>query len=998
VTCSDEVGNALTNVTTFTVEAPPVIDLNYPITGLRTTQLSLDFNYTPIDYFGFENCTIVINGANNQSDSTVAANVPNYFTVGGLTEGDYNWTVWCIDADPDLNYGIAENETFSIDLTGPLITLLAPDDLGIFNGANITFNWTATDYAGTQVNCSLSVSNQTNGPLITPNATYLSGTPISTTIDGLSDGPHYWNVTCFDDLGNGQISVTRSFIINQPDLYLDDTRIAFNDSNPAEFGSVNITANVSNIGGLDAANANVTFWDGNPLFGGTYIGSARGTVPVNGSRVFSTVWTITEGYHTVYVSADPDDLIAELNETNNNATRNLSIVKAVITVPSNGTITNDTTPQISFNVTDFTSGNLTYRVFRNGAFTGLIGNSTAGTNTSVNLSVLPDGLHILIVQATDILGRSRNSTPVALRVDTTRPNVTFHTPNASWYSVPNVTINFSITDDNSVNISYQVFIDDAPYATNTTFNATPTLQLLSGLAEGRHLIVIQAADELGNLGNSSALVLYIDLTPPLPNITTPNATWFNSSTPNITFVITDNMDPSLNWTIYADGSYSVNGTAVNGTNASALVAALGDGAHSIILQATDQVNNSANTTPITIFVDTNAPIVTLLAPLNDTNLSSTSTVLNFTVTDNLAATLACTVYLDGQPVSNATVASGGYAEYAASDLASGPHTWYAACRDNASNTGLSALWSFFINLPDLAITAGNITLSNSTPIENQTITVTANVTNIGLLNATQNITVQFWNGAPGIGTLLLSTNISGLAVNESALRNTTVTVPIGLTSIYVVVDPPLATNGSISELNESNNIAVRTVWVGHFEVFAGSPERSLEIADQDVIRAFSWNVTNVTGSNLFVADTDSAITFTQLQGIGRTAANGSASGDFEEIDVQLGSTNLNDSVNASFTQSGSPISIMDATMFKRRVTSIPIVNSTNSSSFSTGILWDMADGGTEYDGSQDLVFFTIMNASQTGLFGTYDYEIRVPATLRDYIPGGGTVTFYTELR
>ena len=70
----------------------------------------------------------------------------------------------------------------------------------------------------------------------------------------------------------------------------------------------------------------------------------------------------------------------------------------------------------------------------------------------------------------------------------------------------------------------------------------------------------------------------------------------------------------------------------------------------------------------------------------------------------------------------------------------------------------------------------------------------------------------------------------------------------------------------------------------------------------------------------------------------------------------------------------------------------------NTVSFRTGILWDMADGGVAYNGTQDIAFMTIMNQSHTGQYGTYDYEIRIPATLRDYIAGGGTVTFYTEIR
>ena len=76
---------------------------------------------------------------------------------------------------------------------------------------------------------------------------------------------------------------------------------------------------------------------------------------------------------------------------------------------------------------------------------------------------------------------------------------------------------------------------------------------------------------------------------------------------------------------------------------------------------------------------------------------------------------------------------------------------------------------------------------------------------------------------------------------------------------------------------------------------------------------------------------------------------------------------------------------------------VPIVNSTNTSDFVTGILWDYSDGNSEYNGTQDLILITRINENKTGEFGTYDYEIKIPAPLRSYVSGTNTVTFYTEI-
>ena len=69
-----------------------------------------------------------------------------------------------------------------------------------------------------------------------------------------------------------------------------------------------------------------------------------------------------------------------------------------------------------------------------------------------------------------------------------------------------------------------------------------------------------------------------------------------------------------------------------------------------------------------------------------------------------------------------------------------------------------------------------------------------------------------------------------------------------------------------------------------------------------------------------------------------------------------------------------------------------------SQPFSTGILWDSADGGLEYNGSQDLVFVTIINSSQTGLYGIYDYEVVLPTGLKSLIAGTDLVARLDEVR
>ena len=85
------------------------------------------------------------------------------------------------------------------------------------------------------------------------------------------------------------------------------------------------------------------------------------------------------------------------------------------------------------------------------------------------------------------------------------------------------------------------------------------------------------------------------------------------------------------------------------------------------------------------------------------------------------------------------------------------------------------------------------------------------------------------------------------------------------------------------------------------------------------------------------------------------------------------------------------------------INNVPIINSTNSSSFITGILWDSSDDSTDgqYDQSdkEDLIFITKANPSTPGKFGTYDYEITIPASLKRYMADNKvTVSLYTEIK
>jgi hypothetical protein len=257
--------------------------------------------------------------------------------------------------------------------------------------------------------------------------------------------------------------------------------------------------------------------------------------------------------------------------------------------------------------------------------------------------------------------------------------------------------------------------------------------------------------------------------------------------------------------------------------------------------------------------------------------------------------------------------------------------------------------------------------------------------------------VQFWTGTPGSGGTQIGGNITiNLTAGES--RNLTVnyTATLGTMQIWVIADRA----NVILEENELNNNASGYIVVGLWHYAMGNTKDRLVITDAQLGLLFDWELDNSTNSNIFVVDSDSDINWRELQALGRDISNSSAFNDFAELDVKLNSTGFADSINSTYTTGGAVKEVSSFTIYSKSVNNVPVVNSTDNSNFKTGILWDYGDGNTEYNGTQDIVFLTKMQNQLLGYNTTnYDYEIRIPATLRSYVgPTLDSVEFYMELK
>ncbi len=1189
LTCRDDANNSANSQVSFTVEAPPRITLLSPANNTRLTNTSITYDYFPYDIFGIQNCSLLINNIATENSSSITNNQTNSFTTNGVAEGLYNWTVRCIDAAPDLNPNSSIPWIYRVDRTGPTIVLKKPLVDETLNLNNVTFNYTATDSDNIVIDCNISVSDSAGNRL--NSTSQPAAVDHIITIVNFTDGDHFWNVTCIDDLGNSNTSETRRFIINQADLFTNDSRVSFNNTNPDLNENISIFVNISNLGGQIANNLLVTFYDGNPAAGGIFIGNDTNTVALNQTVRFRTSWLITPGYHTIYISADPYNVIPELNETNNNATINISALWANITGPVNGTWWNTLTVPFNFTIRDYRGGTINYTVIVDNSANGQNGSVVDDALNPINIT-FTQGIHNVRIRANDTLGRIKDSNTITVLIDTTAPTVNFITANLSWFNNTIPTLNFTITDNLDPMLNYTIYVNGIAGATGNATNNTLQSINLAALPNGTHTVFIESFDEAGNRQNSSVLTFFVDtveptinliyppnsanfflnslifnfsvidnidplltcnftldgavnvsninaynntfnltnisnlgeavhywnvtcwdgnsatpvnmkntsrtfsfsvfdnpvitlvspldnnwtnienatfffnagdtsgllncsllvngqvsatkttaqlvnnglnnfsasmlngtylwgvqcfdntvfnnyavtsnrtlnvdLDTPFPFLETLNETWFNTATPQIRFNITDNMDTVLNYSLFINESVNKQGTASNATSTATNLNSITDGYYSLLLEGLDEAYNRRNTTAIKIYVDTTPPTVSLIKPDNGNSSQNTSMYFNFTASDNLAATMLCNLTVDNTIMQTFNTTSGS-TNGTIFIITAGTHFWNVTCIDVVGNRNTSQTWNFTIPLPDVAVFSSGINFNTSFPEEGKNITINATVYNLGETNAA--VLIQFFQGNYTLGNQIMN-----FTYNITAKGNVTVNVSwrvpvVGAVDIYVVVDPPIATGGSIPESNESNNYAFKSISISSYEIVYGNFSGVLNIESAANRTIYEWNVLNFTGSKIYAVDYDSVVSWSNLQALGRGTSGASDFDDFIQLDRALLMENNSDSLNFTWTLLGAPRLTDIFTIYNNPISNVPIVNSTNVTFFTTGVLWDTSDPNNGlYNGTQDVVFVTRVIQNQSGLLGNYDFELKIPSYLKRYKgPDSQRVLLYTEI-
>jgi hypothetical protein len=463
-------------------------------------------------------------------------------------------------------------------------------------------------------------------------------------------------------------------------------------------------------------------------------------------------------------------------------------------------------------------------------------------------------------------------------------------------------------------------------------------------------------------------------------------------------VILQYFDGSV-WANLTSGNISLNGSQINPVNFTdtndtiinfTLYASMLSANNSLrCFLVTNETAMSGAEKNISVY-DATAPNITLIAPSNTSVLRRSLNLSYLTIDRHLDN---CTLWgnFTGTWQANQTqTAVNGTTNSFLLLVPVGAYTWGVTCADTSYNSASSENFTL--------LAAHDFSIANiyvvPKAIEAANITLVANITNPG--NTSVNVSIEFWSGEPGTGNSLGNTTVQLL--ESWSLTNITLLLQIGLHNFSVVADP----GNDFFEYNETNNIANQSVLVSMWQTYYGNTSGNVTLDSSLNFTFHGWYSLNRTG-NIYVSDTDTqdGISFTNLYPLGRNMTNERAANtddDFHELDITLNTTMFTDNVNRSFTINGNPKATEVFTLYSNTISNVPVLN-TSDGNYTTGVLWDASDRALPfYNGGQDVVFVAKVKQQVLSEHGAVNYEIQVPARLKNYRESAPTVTFYYEVQ
>jgi len=373
-------------------------------------------------------------------------------------------------------------------------------------------------------------------------------------------------------------------------------------------------------------------------------------------------------------------------------------------------------------------------------------------NLTLNLTTLTEGNHTVQILANDTFTNNlNNSVSFTFLIDTSAPSVTLNTPVAGAnLSTGTFVLNATVTDAYTILTSVVFNVSNGSGYANYTasdggqnfWNYTVDLTTYS---EGSHTIIVTANDSVGNRNTTSTLATFlVDVSTPIIAMGSLNNSYYRSTQPNFTLSFNDTFSAVANCTVIIDAtsSYNSNYTAINTSTATFNTSVLAQGNHTGNFTCTDRSGNTARTMQ-SFLVDTQTPVVAVLAPFNTTpeatnnsNLTRSRIHLNISVTANDSTQNVSAVLFnvtDGSTVTSYNATQNGTIQWVlalnTTGMAEGNHTVLVIANDTFTNN-VNKTQSFVFQIHR---SSPNLTINAPLPSSGHKATFRINITAIGAL-------------------------------------------------------------------------------------------------------------------------------------------------------------------------------------------------------------------------------------------------------------------------
>ncbi|MHA2277543.1 MAG: hypothetical protein ACXAC2_17325, partial [Candidatus Kariarchaeaceae archaeon] len=588
---SDQVWVTVQDTTAPFIPTPPV-DITYEEGTIGHSISWIATDYNPGTYVIYKEGVSVDSGS-------WSSGIPIIISVNGLTLGVYNYTLIVHDS---LTNSISDLVWVTVtDSVSP--SLSQPSDITYeHDSSGNTISWSASDsYPDTYIIYREGVPIDSDS--------WVVGTPISISIDGLAIGLHNYTIIVFDTSGNSNNNTVW--------VTVQDTT-APTISHPSDFsyeyGSIgnNITwiATDSNPNSYSIFKDSVlvdsgSWGSGTPIvldIDGLGLGTYNYTIVITDDASISTSDQVfvTVVDSTIPSLSNPSDVTYEFGTTGHN---------------------------ISWIITDAFPN--TYNIYQDGIAIDS-GSWSSGIPITINIDGLTLGVYNYTIVVTDSTSNSETDLVWVSVQDTTLPTITSPTDISYEHGSTGYNISWTSTDDFPGN--YYIYRDGVQIDSGTWLSGIPIFIDVDGLAVGSYNYTIQILDSSLNNNTDEVWVTVIDQTN--PTITSPNDVIyeFGEIDNQISWTVFDN-NPGT-YIIYNDGSNFDSGTWTSGVPISISVDGIGLGTHNFTILVFDSSsNNVTDLVWVTVNADITNPTISHPADFSY-QFGTTGNTISWTAIDN----------------------------------------------------------------------------------------------------------------------------------------------------------------------------------------------------------------------------------------------------------------------------------------------------------------------------------------------------------------------------